>query len=248
VTTQIEAEAIEGTEVFFDALIEGKITSPYDAVEILTTEYAPLPPESAGEDARDLWEVAIVGTVARMGSVILGTYPVVILDWDPECVYAFERVPSYCFGGGWNWKEEDRPRRRPAAPRRVTDAALQQVALENIARAAPSEEGRLLMLPVLGPAGTGGSSYFEGAVLAIFPAGGAWAFRRAITTRNQWARRAFEELAPGDAVFSHILLDDAVINFDELRRQHAGREAFQLASVAGGHLIRQLAGDFRKKR
>ncbi len=235
--TDVEIRAIEGTTEFFQELTAG-LVSPDDANDRLLELSGPIP-ENEHEDR--LWETSVVGTIAHDAGNIIGTPPVVILDWNANKIQVdsnHKRAP-----GAYVWAVEERPARRPRTPHRIEDNFLLGVARKNLGRAAVSKE--IVALPII--ANYEHRTVFEIAVVAVFPAWGAWAWRRKVHLAGRWSRSPFEAaIASDDATQLENWIVAAVgIGFT---RQNIQEAALEGASADAYWLTRDLAEDFQKGR
>jgi hypothetical protein len=170
-----EVRAIEGTNRFFKELTDG-LVSPGDVNDRIVELAGPIPDD---ENESFAWESAIIGTTAHLGSELLGTFPVIILDYWPHTGRSVARIA---------WKTE-KPPRRPKTPHCITDAFIIRAASRRLGEAAVSN--KIVVLPMI--ADHEGRKVFEVGLLAVFPVWGAWAWRRKINITRRSRHRYDEE-------------------------------------------------------
>ena len=193
-----DKKIITGTEAFWEAIETGSV-DPESANDLLF-EYVGKPEDHA-EDYRRRWEMLIISTVANKASQLFDTFPVVIGDYSSSATRPWQK---YSGAGQYVWLDHQRPARRPRPPHRIEDSQLIQLANTYMGVAASTDE--IILIPVI--ADYEGRSVFEIAMLVVFPACGAYAFRRRANVSGKYDRGRFRRMIEEHESFEGISFKD----------------------------------------
>ena len=236
--TPLQQRAIEGTESFMKSLRRGEI-DPKFANEILVNSTGGMPDD---EEERDEWEIAVYGTLAHTASEILGTFPVLILDYNKYALLpdlSDETYNSLHRSGNYVWKKDQLPKNRPKTPYNITNKEIILKTNKYIAEASVTEN--VIIVPIVGKYEN--RTIIEIATIAVFPNWGAWCWRRKVNIGGRKHNYNFNK-----AVRDNNLDDFAINAILSSYGINATASAIINASIDGYKLIQYMAQDYFKAR